>query len=195
MANFPALGMWPHPHTVCLCMCHWTEYKLSVLQVRISEENILDATTQQFITAKISGWALKQGSKHTRHYAIAIFNCKMNCTNVLSNTSSEAQKVFSWTVWLTLTHTDSHPSLHDRILLNYTRIENAHKVPKQTFDFLLCIEVQQFFFLFTCWDIIKCLNASILTTDVFDLVQQFYHATEIGRPTVANLISTCADIP
>jgi len=40
---------------------------------------------------------------------------------------------------------DVHPSLQDRILLNYTRIENAHKVRKKTFDFLLCIEVQQIF--------------------------------------------------
>jgi len=38
---------------------------------------------------------------------------------------------------------DAHHCLQDRILLNYTRIENAHKVPKKTFDFLLCIEVQQ----------------------------------------------------
>jgi len=44
-------------------MCHCTEYKLSVLQVSISEENKLNATTQQFITVKISGCALKQGSK------------------------------------------------------------------------------------------------------------------------------------
>jgi len=34
-------------------MCHCTEYKLSALQVRISEENTLNATTQQFITAKM----------------------------------------------------------------------------------------------------------------------------------------------
>jgi len=40
--------------------------------------------------------------------------------------------------------------LKDRILLNYTRIENAHKVRKKTFDFLLFIEVQQSFcFLFS----------------------------------------------
>jgi len=38
-------------------------YKLAVLQFRISEGNKLNATTQQFITAKISGFALKQGSK------------------------------------------------------------------------------------------------------------------------------------
>jgi len=44
-------------------MCHCTEYKLSTLQVKISEENKLNDTTLQFITAKISGCALKQGSK------------------------------------------------------------------------------------------------------------------------------------
>jgi len=44
-------------------MCHSTEYKLSALQVRISEEHTIKATTQQFITAKLSGCALKQGSK------------------------------------------------------------------------------------------------------------------------------------
>jgi len=44
----------------------------------------------------------------------------------------------------------AHPGLQDRILLNYTRTENAHKVRKKTFDFLLCIEVQQnFSFLFS----------------------------------------------
>jgi len=44
-------------------MYHCTEYKLSALQVRISEENKLNARTQQFITAKISVCALKQESK------------------------------------------------------------------------------------------------------------------------------------
>ena len=44
-------------------MSHCTEYKLSVLQIRLSEKNKLNATTQQFITAKISGCALKQGSE------------------------------------------------------------------------------------------------------------------------------------
>ena len=33
-------------------MCHCTEYQLSALQVRILEENILNAKTQQFVTAK-----------------------------------------------------------------------------------------------------------------------------------------------
>jgi len=35
--------------------------------------------------------------------------------------------------------------------------------------------------------------ASMLTTAVFELVQQFYHATEIGN--VANAVSACADQP
>jgi len=44
-------------------MFHCTEYKLLALQVRISEVNTLNTTAQQFITAKISGCVLKQGSK------------------------------------------------------------------------------------------------------------------------------------
>ena len=35
----------------------------------------------------------------------------------------------------------------------------------------------------------------MLTTDVFELVQQFYHATEIGRPNAANAVSACTDQP
>jgi len=46
-----------------LTLFHCTEYKLLALQVRLSEYNTLNATTQQFITAKISGWTLKQWSK------------------------------------------------------------------------------------------------------------------------------------
>jgi len=48
-------------------------------------------------------------------------------------------------------------------------------------------------FLFPCCDIIKCLNTSMLTTAVYELVQQFYHATEIGN--VAAAISACANQP
>jgi len=40
---------------------------------------------------------------------------------------------------------DAQPRLKNRILLNCTRIENAHKVRKKSFDFLLFIEVQQTF--------------------------------------------------
>ena len=49
-------------------MCHCTVYKLSALQVRLAEENKLNATTQQFITAKISGIVLNSGVKHTHNH-------------------------------------------------------------------------------------------------------------------------------
>ena len=39
----------------------------------------------------------------------------------------------------------AHYGLQDRILQNYTRIENAHEVRKKTFNVLLCIDVQQIF--------------------------------------------------
>jgi len=48
-----------YPYFMCCC----TEYKLSALQVAISKENKLNDTTLQFITAKVSGGVLKQGSK------------------------------------------------------------------------------------------------------------------------------------
>jgi len=57
-------------------------YKLSALQVRISEENTLNATTQQFITAKISGDALKQGSK--THSSLPQSNLQMKNEAALS---------------------------------------------------------------------------------------------------------------
>ena len=60
---------------------------------------------------------------------------------------------------------------------------------------LLFIEVQQTFnFPFFLLRDNTCLDASILTTAVFELVKQF-HATEIGRPNAANAVSTCADQP
>jgi len=48
-------------------------------------------------------------------------------------------------------------------------------------------------FPFSCWDIIKCLNISVLETAAFELVQQLYHATEIDN--AANAVSACADQP
>ena len=65
------------------------------------------------------------------------------------------------------------------------------KYAKKTLDFLLSIEFSKILvFLFFFWNIIKFLNASILTTAVFELVQQFYHVTEIGN--LATAVSTCA---
>jgi len=58
---------------------------------------------------------------------------------------------------------------------------------QENFRFLLCT------FFFPYWDILKYLNASMLKSAVFELVQQFYHATEIGN--AANAVSACADHP
>jgi len=58
------------PYFMCFCI----EYKLSALQVRISEENTLNATAQQFLSEKISGWALKQRSKTHSSIRQSIYN-------------------------------------------------------------------------------------------------------------------------
>jgi len=92
-----------------------------VLQVRRPEQNTaLNAKTEQFITAKISGNALKQGSrtdsvlrqsssqlqnckaahsksaaKHSQRYDGAAHKSKNCCANVSSN-SSRTRKVCGW---------------------------------------------------------------------------------------------------
>ena len=61
---------------------------------------------------------------------------------------------------------------------------------------MLFIEVQQTFsFPFFLLRHNKCLNTAMLTTALFELAQQFYHATEIGRPNAANAASAYADQP
>jgi len=60
---------------------------------------------------------------------------------------------------------------------------------------LLFLEIQHTFsFPFFLLRHNKCLNASMLTTALFELVKQFF-ATEIGRPNAANAVSACADQP
>jgi len=144
--------------------------------------------TQQFITATISGCALKQGSK--TYSSLRQSNLQLQKQAELMSCRLRAVERTKSAAGLT----DAHPGLQDRILLNYTRIENARDVRKKTFDFSLCMEVQHIFsFLFPWWDIIKCLNTSMLTTAVFAVVQEFYHATEICN--VANAFSPCANQP
>jgi len=83
-----------------LILC--AKYKLSALQVRISEENALNATTQQFITAKISGCALKQGSKTRSSLRQSNLQLQNEAALILSNTSSGLEhKVWGWSGWRT----------------------------------------------------------------------------------------------
>ena len=114
------------------------EYKLSALQGSISEENTSNATIQQFITAKISG-ALKQGSK-TRS-SLRQTNLQLQNEAALISRRIRAAEHKKCVAGLA----GAHPGLQDGILQNYTRIENAHEVPKKTINFLLCIEVHQTF--------------------------------------------------
>jgi len=108
-------------------MCHCTEYKLSALQARIWEETTINATTREFITAKISGCALKQGSKtysslrqKQLQNQAALMSCRIQ--------AAEHRKC-------TAELTGAYPGLQDRILLKYTKIENVHEVRKKTFNF------------------------------------------------------------
>ena len=126
-------------HALPHFMCHCTEYKLSALQVRISEENKLNATTQQIITAKISGCALKKGSK--THSSIRLSNLQLKNKAALMSCRIRAVEHRNCAAGVS----DTHLCLQDRILINNTRIDNARKVRKKTFNFLLCIEVQQTF--------------------------------------------------
>ena len=77
---------------------------------------------------------------------------------------------------------NAYPSLQDEILLNYARIENAHKVSNKTFNFLLCIEVQQIFcFPFSLLRRYQMPECFYVNNCGFELVQQFYYGTEIGN--------------
>jgi len=146
-------------------MCHCIDYKLSALQIMISEEHKLNTMIQQFKIAKISVCALKQRSK--THSPLRQSNLQLQNQATLMSCRIRAVEHCKCAAGLS----NTHPGLQDRILLNYTRIENAHKVCKKTFHFLLCIDVQQtLIFLFPCWDVTNCLNAFMLTIAVFDLL-------------------------
>jgi len=70
-------------------MCHCSEYKLSALQVKISEENTLNGSTQQFITPKNIRLRVKTGEQNTLITASEQFaTAHLSNVNVLSNTSS-----------------------------------------------------------------------------------------------------------
>jgi len=169
-------------------MCHCTEYKLSALQFRIWEEKKLNVTTQQFITAKISSCALKQGRK--THSSMRQSNLRLQNEAALMSCRVRVVEHRNCAAELA----GAHPGLQDRILLNYTRIGKAHKVRKKTFNFSLCKEIQQTFsFPLSLLRRFQMPECFYVKTAVFELVQQFYHATEIGN--LANAVSAFVDQP
>ena len=115
------------------------EYKLSAIQASISKENTINATTQRFISAEILGCILKQGSK--THSSLRPSNSQLQNHATLMSCRMRAVEHRKCVAG----PSGAHPGLQDRILQNYTRMENAHEVRKKTFNFLLCIEVQQTF--------------------------------------------------
>jgi len=77
----------------------------------MSEENTLNATTQQFITAKISGCALKQGSK--THSSLRQSNLQLQNDAALISCRIWAVEHRNCAAGLS----DIHPGLQDRIWL------------------------------------------------------------------------------
>ena len=117
-------------------MCQCTGYKLSALQVRISEENKLNATTQQIITAKISGCELKQRSK--THSSLRQSNLQLQNQAPFMSCRIRAVEHRKCAAGLA----GVHPGLQDRNLLNRTRmrIKSARK-----HSFYCYVQVQQSF--------------------------------------------------
>ena len=111
-------------------MCRCTEYELSALQVRLSEKNKLNATTQQFIIAKITGCALKQGNE--THSSLHQSNWQLQ--NQATLRSRQIRAVEHWRCAAGLA--GAHLGLQDRILLK--RIKYAKK-----FCFLWRLEVHR----------------------------------------------------
>jgi len=75
------------------------------------EENKLNATTQQFITAKISGYALKRGVKRTHQCVRTICNDKMRLRWCLVEYEQSSSSIESVRLdWLTY-HRFARPNL------------------------------------------------------------------------------------
>jgi len=110
-------------------MCYCTEYQLLALHVRLSEENKRNTTTQQFITTKISDCALKQGSK--THSSIRQSNLQLQNEAVLMSCPMRVVERRKSAAGLA----GAHPGLKDRILLKYTRTENAHNCARNLWIF------------------------------------------------------------
>jgi len=80
-------------------MCHCTEYKLLVLQFRISVVSKRNASTQEFITAK---FLLRvEGEENTHHCVRAIYICNIRLRWCL--VECEQSGVSVWLDWLTHT--------------------------------------------------------------------------------------------
>jgi len=87
----------------------------------------------------------------------------------------------------------AHLGLQDRILQNHTRIENAHEVRKKLSIFIMYRSPANFYFSFFPVEALPNSWMLLVKKAVFELVEQFYHATKIAN--VANAVSLCVDQP
>jgi len=117
-------------------MCHCTDYKLSALQIRISEENKLNATTQQLITAKISGCMLKQGRK--THSSLGQNNLQLQNETALMSCWIRAVEYRNCAAGLA-----GAPRRFARSNLAKLHKKCECALRKNTLNFLLCVDVQQ----------------------------------------------------
>jgi len=93
-------------------MCHCTEYKLSALQVTISEKNKLSAATQEFITAKF--WLRVEKGRKT-HSSLRQSNLQLQ-----SEAALMCRRIRTVEHRCAAEHAGAYPDLQDRNLLNYT---------------------------------------------------------------------------
>jgi len=78
--------------TRCCTMCHCNEYKLSAFQVRRPKQNTaLNAKTEQFITAKLTGNALTPGLRSRSRKESKVFGW----TRIPDNTGSRSRTFLS----------------------------------------------------------------------------------------------------
>jgi len=83
-------------------MCNCTEYKLPALHVATLEENKLNAMTQQFVIAKISGCVLKQGSKTHSPLRQSNLQRKIRLRWCLVENGQSSIESVRWARWRTL---------------------------------------------------------------------------------------------
>ena len=116
-------------------MCHRTEYRLNYQRSKLGYRRKTNSTLrhQQFITAtaKISDCVLKQGSE--THSSPRQSNLQLQ--NQAARRYRHIREVEHWRYAAGLA--GAHHSLQDRILLNYTRIENSDKSRKKLFVFVM----------------------------------------------------------
>jgi len=200
-------------HSPMLCVIALNIILLA-LQIRQSEESTPNATIQQYVTAKISGCTLKQGS--TTHSSIrqnnlqrkneaAPMSCRIRAVEhrkyvgglAGAHQKSDLAKLHNnWECYTRLHKNGENKGWKIESCLTTQELRMPIKYARKLSILLLFIEVQQTFsFPLFLLRHNNCLNASMLTIAAFELVDQFYNATEIGRPNAANAVGACADQP